>query len=150
MARGKYGYGFWSYLVKMSRQNAEILFAIIGHSQGFHSGPYLSAVFGPCGLVEASVCAQVFFMAKKIQPQISGPGKVGLFSSLEDIEEFCRLLASKMDSEQVYLMDVRQYADALSCSEHLNDLQRELARRGKAVYHRPQSSRSGFLDKIFS
>ena len=125
----------------------EILFAIIGHSQGFHSGPYLSAIFGPRGLVEENVCAQLFFMVKRTKPQILGAGKVGLFASLEDIEEFCRQLAEKMDSEKAHLMDVRQYSDALSCSEHLKDLRRELALRGKLVYQRPQS---GLLDKIFS
>ena len=101
-------------------------------------------------LVEESVCAQLFFLIKRTEPQILGPGKVGLFSSLEDIEEFCRQLAEKMGSEQAHLMDVRQYSEALSRSEHLKGLRRELCLRGKVVYRKPQSSRSGLLDKIFS
>ncbi len=136
--------------MKAAGKTPETLFAIVGHRQGFHSGPYLSAVFDAQGPVAKALCVQFYFKIKGTSPQILGPGQIGPFASCEEIEDWCLQLAEELGVQQINLLDVSEYAAIVSSVGHMGDLRRELALKGKILHRNPSPARSRFLDKLFS
>ena len=110
-------------------------------------GLYISMIFSHQGPLEENLLHKSFQSFKKKRPDILSRGKIGLFSSLEEIQKFCFELGETLGCDQMNILNNDDYAQALHASHNTEELKETLLKGGN-ILKNPKNLRRGFFKNI--